>query len=117
MKVQRIGNETFYQSQRLASSQSAAFSAHIRHGEQIRSQDVTPFQHYLTVRWSLFGVRGDRLTFARASHEPWPLREDQAITWSTTLHEPSKIPAPRGMPIVLSNPGVRVDIGARGYLT
>ncbi len=80
-------------------------------------EDVTPFEHYLTARWSLFGVRRHRLTVARASHERWPLRRAHVLSWSTTLFEPAGVPVPTSEPIVLSSPGVSVKIGAREFLT
>ena len=85
----------------------------VRQGEPIPPEDVTPFEHYLTARWSLFGVRRHRLTFARASHERWPLRRAHVLSWSTTLFEPAGIPVPTSEPIVLSSHGVSVEIGAR----
>ena len=116
MHVRQSGLRTHYRSQRLVGGTSAGHNITIEHGEPVRPAEVTPFEHYLTARWSLFGLRRERLTFARASHERWSLRKATVISWSTGLFEPAGIPTPVGEPIVLSSPGVSVDIGARGFL-
>ena len=117
MKIQHAGDETHYQSQRILSAGQGTFTAHIRHGESVHSDDVTPFEHYLTARWSLFGLRRNRLTFARARHQRWPLRRAEAISWNTTLLELAGLSQPAHQPIVLSSHGVTVDIGGRTFIS
>ena len=117
MRLTQSGDDTTYRSRRLVSSHPGLLDVRVRQGEPIPPEDVTPFEHYLTARWSLFGVRRHRLTFARASHERWPLRRAHVLSWSTTLFEPAGIPVPTSEPIVLSSHGVSVEIGAREFLT
>lgn len=117
MSIDHAADETRYRSSRIGSSHSAYLDAHVRHGEPIKPDDVTPFEHYLTARWSLFGTKGDRITFARASHERWGLRKAEVVTVATSLHEPAGLPAPDGTPIAHSSPGVSVDIGSREFLS
>ena len=116
MSIDDVSAETVYRSRRLMSQPRSGLDLHVRHGDIIHPDDVTPFEHYLTARWSLFGLRGDRLTFARAGHEPWPLRRAEVVSWSSDLFAPANIPDPSGEPIVLTSPGVSVAIGPREFL-
>lgn len=116
MDIRHVRTRTHYRSHRLLGATSAGLEVMVEHGEAIEPDDVTPFEHYLTARWSLFGVRRGRLTFARAAHERWPLHRAEALAWSTSLFQPAGIEAPVGEPITLSSPGVTVDIGARVFL-
>ena len=116
MSIADVGAETVYRSRRLMSRHPNGLRLHVRHGDTIQPNDLTPFEHYLTARWSLFGLRAKRLTFARASHEPWPLRRAEVVSWSSDLFAPANIPDPSGEPIVLTSPGVSVAIGPREFL-
>ena len=116
MRLAVSGMSMTYKSDRLFSPSGGTVSVHVEQGEMIRAQDVTPFQHYLTARWSLFGVRRGQLTFARAAHEQWPLRTANVTRWSSDLFQVEGLPQPVGAPIAFTSPGVNVEIGQPEYL-
>lgn len=111
MSVATDGRRRRYASRRRWPNGGPRFAVEIDVGDRIPPERITPFQHYLTARWNLFGVRRGAMTFARASHEPWPLHAATVEGWTDELTEAAGLPAPAGEPIVLWSPGVSVDIG------
>jgi uncharacterized protein len=73
--------------------------------------DVTPLEHFLTARWTLFSVTGSRLVSARACHQPWPLHRAQALLVDDHLLTAAGLPAADGEPLVHYSSGVDVAIG------
>jgi uncharacterized protein YqjF (DUF2071 family) len=80
-------------------------------GEPYHTEDLTAFDHFLTARWTLFSVRGARFRFARAFHEPWPLRRATATRCDDELLRAADLPGNDGAPIVHYSDGVDVRIG------
>ncbi|HDH02855.1 MAG TPA: DUF2071 domain-containing protein [Actinobacteria bacterium] len=111
MSVDQQDGSWEYRSRRRWPGPGPESTASVVVGKAIEPADVTPFQHYLTARWNLFGVRRGQLTFARASHEPWPLHEAIVAPWSDDLISAAGLLTPARAPIALWSPGVNVAIG------
>lgn len=83
----------------------------VRLGAPYAPGDLGPLDHFLTARWSLFSVVGERATFARAWHDPWPLRRASVVTLDDQLITSAGLPAPEGDPLVHYSSAVDVRIG------
>lgn len=75
------------------------------------TEELTAFDHFLTARWILFSVRGGRLRFARAFHEPWPLRHATARVCDDGLLRAAGLSHNDDEPVVHYSDGVDVRIG------
>lgn len=73
--------------------------------------ELTAQDHFLTARFRLFSVTGDRRRTARAAHLPWPLHRATAADVSDELVTAAGLPSPQGDPLVHWSPGVTVRIG------
>ena len=73
--------------------------------------EATPLEHFLTARWALFSVSGERRRFALAEHDPWPLHRARLVSLHDELVEAAGLSAPEGDPLVEFSPGVTVKIG------
>jgi uncharacterized protein YqjF (DUF2071 family) len=73
--------------------------------------EVTDLDHFLTAWWVLFSVAGSRHRYARAQHEPWPLRRARVLHVDDGLVEAAGLPRPVGEPLVHYSDGVQVRIG------
>jgi uncharacterized protein YqjF (DUF2071 family) len=67
--------------------------------------------HFLTARWRLFSHGANRLRYAEAHHQPWPLRRAELRRVDDGLLLAAGLPAPRGSPLVHYSDGVRARIG------
>jgi uncharacterized protein YqjF (DUF2071 family) len=85
--------------------------AHLELGDAFRPDELSEFDHYLTARWVLFSSSGTRHRFARAWHEPWPLRRANVIDLHDDLVPAAGLPRPEGPPLVHYSTGVDVRIG------
>jgi uncharacterized protein len=97
----------------------------VRVGAPFAPEDLTERDHFLTARWVLFSAARphgrprrsaragpDRLhRFARAWHEPWPLRRADVLTLDDGLVAATGLPHPDGEPLAHYSPGVDVRIG------
>jgi uncharacterized protein YqjF (DUF2071 family) len=89
----------------------------VRVGEPYRAGEATERDHFLTARWILFSVQGSRRRFARAQHDPWPLRRAEALAVDDRLVPAAGLPPTDGEPLVHYSPGVDVRIGRpEGYV-
>ena len=112
MRLGERGSEIAYLSRRRwPGSRPATSRLRIGIGTPIAPADVTPLEHFLTARWMLFSVTGDRSASARAWHQPWPLHRAQALVLEDHLITAAGLPAPEGEPLVHYSPGVDVAIG------
>ena len=112
MRLGERGSEIAYRSRRRwPGPRTATSRLRIGIGAPIAPADVTPLEHFLTARWMLFSVTGDRSASARAWHEPWPLHRAQALVLEDHLITAAGLPAPDGEPLVHYSPGVDVAIG------
>lgn len=89
----------------------AASLVRVRVGDPYRADELTERDHFLTARWILFSVQGSRRRFARAQHDPWPLRRAEALAVDDRLVPAAGLPPPAGEPLVHYSPGVDVRIG------
>ena len=80
-------------------------------GEPYAAEELTPLDHFLSARWTLFAPAPGGLRLARADHPPWPLRRARLLRCDDGLLPAAGLPAPTGDPIVQWSPGVRVRIG------
>jgi uncharacterized protein YqjF (DUF2071 family) len=80
-------------------------------GAPYRAEELTEFDHWLTARWTLFSVRGERFRFARAFHEPWPLLHATARACDDGLLRAAGLPRNDDEPVVHYSEGVDVRIG------
>jgi uncharacterized protein YqjF (DUF2071 family) len=80
--------------------------------DPFRPDDLGALDHFLTARWRLFSVEGDRRRVAEAEHAPWPLFRAEVRALDDELVAAAGLPAPAGAPLVHYSPGVDVRIGA-----
>jgi len=73
--------------------------------------ELSPLEHFLTARWVLFSVAGDRRRYALAEHPPWPLHRARVLDLHDELLGAAGLPPSVGAPLVHFSPGVRVKIG------
>ena len=83
----------------------------MRIGERYDPADLTPMDHFLTARWSLFSTPRSGLHLARAFHDPWPLHRAEAIEVDDHLIAAAGLPQPEGPPLAHWSPTVQVRIG------
>jgi len=105
------GQQHSYVSRRRWPDGGPASAVTVRVGSVIAPQQVTPFDHYLTARWALFGVRRGQLTFARAAHPRWALHNADLLECDDDLVAAAGLPGAKSDPVVHWSPGVSVRIG------
>jgi uncharacterized protein YqjF (DUF2071 family) len=111
MSFDRKGDSITYAARRRWPGNAGAVSeTTIDIGSPYSPDELTPFDHYLTARWSMYGTWGGTLLLARARHEPWPLRRAHA-TWRDEFISAAGLPDPTGEPVVHWSAGVDVEIG------
>ena len=77
-----------------------------------RPDELGALDHFLTARWRLFSVDGNRRRVADAEHAPWPLFRAEVRLLDDELVAAAGLPAPTVAPLVHYSPGVGVRIGA-----
>ncbi len=85
--------------------------AAIEIGAPYRPSELGPLDHFLTARWALFSVAGDRRRYALAEHPPWPLHRARVVDLHDELLGAAGLPPSLGAPFVHFSPGVEVKIG------
>ena len=80
-------------------------------GDRLSTGELDERDHFLTARWILFSVSGQRYRLARACHQPWPLHRAHAEVVDDHLIAAAGLPQPTGEPLVHYSPGVDVRIG------
>ncbi|MCB1246286.1 MAG: DUF2071 domain-containing protein [Acidimicrobiia bacterium] len=111
MSVERSGDTmTYTLRRRWPGPRGARSFVKVEIGDRYEDGELTPFDHYLTARWVLFGSWGRRLLEANAEHDPWPLHHATAEV-SDELTMAAGLPHPSGGPVVHWSPGVDVLIG------
>jgi len=80
-------------------------------GEEIPRADVTPFDDYLTARFTLWHVVAGRLAWTPAAHQPWQLHRAEVTTCEQSLLAAAGLEPPTGDPLAHYSPGVDVRIG------
>ena len=83
----------------------------IRIGQPYQAAELGDRDHFLTARWILFSVQGARQRYARACHQPWPLRRAEVVTLDDALLTAAGLPLAEGEPVIHYSAGVDVRIG------
>jgi uncharacterized protein YqjF (DUF2071 family) len=65
---------------------------------------------FLTERYCLYSFHHHRLYRSRIFHEPWPLREAQLNSYTSTMIESLGLPSPQGQPVLGYAEAISVDI-------
>jgi uncharacterized protein YqjF (DUF2071 family) len=111
MHARADGERRTYVTHRRWPDRGARSALEIEIGEPISKADVSEFEHYLTARWALFGVRRGAVTFARADHPRWSLHRARLLAYRDELIPAAGLPDPAGEPVVHWSGGVSVRIG------
>ena len=112
MNVSTGGPGISYTCQRLWPGPRAASSrVRVSVGARFDPGELGERDHFLTARWVLFSVSGERRRFARAQHPPWPLHRATAEDVDDGLVAAAGLPPPGTRPLVHYSPGVDVRIG------
>lgn len=80
-------------------------------GAPFQTGELADLDHFLTARWVLFSVAGGRYRYARAQHQPWPLRRVRLLYADDGLVAAAGLPRPVGEPLAHYSDGVAVRIG------
>jgi uncharacterized protein YqjF (DUF2071 family) len=112
MRIVSNGSEISYTCQRrLPGPRDATSAARIGIGAPYDPAELSDRDHFLTARWILFSVSGDRHRLARACHQPWPLRRAEVRAIDDRLIRAAGLPSAQGEPLAHYSPGVDVTIG------
>jgi uncharacterized protein YqjF (DUF2071 family) len=112
MRLERAGAEISYSCERRGPGPRVARSdVVIEIGDEYAPTELDARDHFLTARWTLFSARGGRSRFARAFHEPWPLRRARVQVCRDELLAAAGLPPNHDEPIVHFSDGVEVRIG------
>ena len=111
MSVSRAGSSMVYSTRRRwPGGRGTSSRVAVEIGDRYRVEELTPFDHYLTAQWVMYGAWGKGLLMAYACHESWVLHRAEAV-WDDELVAAAGLPQPTGAPIVHWSPGVDVRIG------
>jgi uncharacterized protein YqjF (DUF2071 family) len=80
-------------------------------GAPFQPGELRDLDHFLTARWVLFSAAGSRSRYARAEHQPWPLRRARLLHIDDRLLAAAGLPPAVGDPLVHYSDGVSVRIG------
>ncbi|MBV8905399.1 MAG: DUF2071 domain-containing protein [Acidobacteriia bacterium] len=108
MRVLRKGRIVEYESARKWPFGEGGTSIAIHAGEPITANE---FENFLTARFRLYTMWGERVAFAQIEHAPWPLHTARILRLRQNLIERSGVPAATGAPIVHYSPDLQVRIG------
>ena len=112
MALDRHGDTISYRTRRRwPGPRGASSEVTVDVGDPYAIEELTALDHFLTARWTLFSVRGQRFRFARAFHQRWPLQRAVARVFDDELLHAAGLPCPHGDPLVHFSEGVDVRIG------
>jgi uncharacterized protein len=111
MRLARSGQVISYDCRRRFPGPAAASQVRISIGDPFSTAELDERDHFVTARWILFSVSGNRHRLARAAHQPWPLHRAQVLACDDRLIAAAGLPQPDGQPLVHYSPGVDVRIG------
>src|SRR5207244_2604212 len=78
--AERAGQITYACRRRPPGLRTATSLVQISVGDRLSPAELDERDHFLTARWILFSVTGQRYRLARACHRPWPLHRARAQT-------------------------------------
>ena len=112
MAVSGSGQSIRYRCRRRVPGPAGARSeADIDIGDRYADDELSERDHFLTARWILFSVAGNRRRLAKACHEPWPLHRARVRWLHDELITAAGLPVPDVEPLAHYSPGVDVAIG------
>lgn len=114
MQLRQQGNVVRYTARRRWPGSAVSSRVEIEAGDAFEQNELTSRDHFLTARWTLFSVAGSAprwRTYARAEHEPWPLRRATVHELDDELVAAAALQQPQGSPLTHYSPGVDVRIG------
>jgi uncharacterized protein YqjF (DUF2071 family) len=85
--------------------------ARISVGAPYSAGELSELDHFLTARWRLYSVAGNRRLAARAEHAPWPLHRATVHLVDDDLIAAAGLARPDSPPLAHYSPGVDVRIG------
>lgn len=80
-------------------------------GENFRSEELGPLDHFLTARYRLFTWNGGRLASAQIEHQAWPLTRAEVSRLDQNLIEAAGLPVPQGQALIHYAEQIEVKIG------
>ena len=112
MRVGRQGDTMTYECRRRWPGSTGARSrAVVEIAERYATAQLTPLDHFLTARWTLYSAPRRGLHLARAAHPPWPLQRGRLLEIHDDLLPAAGLPPPTGTPLVHYAESVKVQIG------
>jgi uncharacterized protein YqjF (DUF2071 family) len=112
MGLTEDGDEIRYHTRRRwPGPRGASSRVRVQVHDAMAPSEVGQRDHFLTARWVLFSSTPRSARFARACHQPWPLRRATAVEVDDGLLTAAGLPPPEGEPLVHYSPGVEVRIG------
>ena len=112
MTVRRTGDQIHYRGARIWPGPSGSrYDVRVELGAGRDEAGLTPLDHFLTARYSLYSTLLGRLVTADAEHPPWTLRRITLHGLRQDLVQAAGLPEPAGEPLLHASDGVRVRIG------
>ncbi len=108
MRIRHSGDEIHYCSARRWPFGEGQTDIAIQPGDALEAGE---FDNFLTARFRLYTMMGNRLAFAQIEHAPWPLHAARVMRLEQDLIERSGVPGPAGEPVVHHSPDIQVRIG------
>jgi uncharacterized protein YqjF (DUF2071 family) len=108
MRVFCDGRTARYTSERLHSPKASS-DVEVRIGDPI--VEVSPLDHFLTMRLRLYAERLGHIWKADIAHPPWPLQRAAAVRCRDSLVTAAGLPKPEGDPLVHYASRVDVIVG------
>ena len=101
-----------YQSRRngIMAVRPACSDIEVEIGEPFAPEELSERDHFLTARFRLYTMFGNKLGYAQVEHPPWPLCRARADKLDQDLIQAAGLPAPEGEPLTHYSPGVDVKV-------
>jgi uncharacterized protein YqjF (DUF2071 family) len=112
MRLERSGSRISYACvRRWPGPRGARSDVAVEIGDSYTAGELDARDHWLTARWTLFSVRASRSRYARAFHDPWPLRRARVTSCHDELVAVAGLPPNHDEPIAHFSDGVEVQVG------
>lgn len=108
INLEQEGERIDYSSRR-TDEPPAEFNATWTIEDKLAQSDPASLDFYLTERYCLYSVKGERLNRLRIHHRPWPLQTATVQAYSSTMIESHGLPTPEGKPVLHYAEELEVD--------
>ncbi|HEY0321864.1 MAG TPA: DUF2071 domain-containing protein [Pyrinomonadaceae bacterium] len=108
INLEQEGERIDYSSSR-TDEPPADFNATWTIEDKLSLSDPDSLDFYLTERYCLYSVKGERLNRLRIHHRPWPLQTATVQSYSSTMIESHGLPTPEGEPVLHYAEELEVD--------